>query len=105
MRIERARHEDLSDQLDRIGPCGAEGTAALIVQTTTVTTYPTAAGEFYACNPVGIDGSETEGGAATYTADSAQVIYCLNVGTAVPPNGTNVLASAVGGRWCFRYDG
>ena len=70
-----------------------------------MTTYPTAAGVFYAANPTEIDGSEVEGGAATYTADTSQVIYCLNTGTAIPPVGTRVVAEAVGGRWVFRYDG
>ena len=65
------------------------------------TTYPTTAGAFYASNPTEIDGSEVEGGAASYTADATQVVYVLNVGTQIPPAGTRVVAHAVGGRWVF----
>lgn len=104
-RIERERHEDLEALVDRTDLAGTDGSAALLVQTTTVVTYPTSAAKFYGTNPVEIDGTATEGGAATYTPDPTQVIYCLNVGAAIPPPGTNVLASAVGGRWVFQYDG
>jgi len=104
-RIERARHEDLERVLDQVSPSGDGGSVARLVRTTTVTTYPTAAGLFYGCNPVDLDGSEVEGNAASYTQDTDQVMYCLNVGTAIPPASTNVIASAVGGRWVFRYDG
>jgi len=104
-RIERERHLDLERVVDQI-PAGDDGgSAARLVTTTTLATYPASAAEFYATNPTEIDGSETEGGAASYTADTTQVIYCLNVGTAIPPSGTRVVAHAVGGRWVFRYDG
>jgi hypothetical protein len=103
-RIERERHQDLEDLVDRIARGDDGAAASRLVRTTTITTYPTTAGRYYGCNPVEIDGTETEGGAATYTADTNQVIYCLNVGTTIPPAGTNLIASAVGGRWTFRYD-
>jgi hypothetical protein len=32
-------------------------------------------------------------------------VYALNVGTMIPPVGSRVVASSVGGRWVFRYDG
>lgn len=104
-RIERARHHDLDRIVDQITTDDNLGTASLLVVTTTVMTYPTTAGVFYATNPVEIDGTELEGNAATYAPDGSQVIYCLNTGTQVPPSGTRVIASAVGGRWVFRYDG
>ena len=103
-RIERERHQDLEDLVERI-PDGADsGTAGRLVRTTTITTYPTNAGRFYACNPVEIDGTEIEGSSASYIADTNQVLYCLNLGTAIPTAGTTLIATAVGGRWTFRYD-
>ncbi len=79
--------------------------APLLVTTTTVTTYPTTASAFFASNPTEIDGTETEGNAASYTPDTSQVVYAFNVGTQIPPAGTRVVVQAVGGRWVFRYDG
>lgn len=104
-RIERERQKALAGVVDRVAPFAADGSIALLVTTTTIITYPTAAASFYASNPTEIDGSEVEGGAASYTADATQVVYALNVGTQIPPAGTRVVAHAVGGRWVFRYDG
>jgi hypothetical protein len=104
-RIERERYKALSGVLDRVVPFVADGSAALLLTTTTIATYPSTAEAFFASNPTEIDGSEVEGGAASYTADATHVIYALNVGTMVPPVGTCVVASSVGGRWVFRYDG
>jgi hypothetical protein len=104
-RIERERQKALSGVLDRVGPFFSDGSAALLVTTTTVTSYPSTAAVFFASNPTEIDGSEVEGGAASYAADPMQVVYVLNVGTQVPPVGTRVVAHNVGGRWVFRYDG
>jgi len=104
-RIERERQKSLSSLLDRVLPFAADGSAALLLTTTTIATYPSMAGAFFASNPTEIDGSEVEGGAASYTADATQVVYALNVGTMIPPVGTRVVASCVGGKWVFRYDG
>jgi hypothetical protein len=105
MRTERLRHQALSDLVERFEAEAAEGSLAQLLTTTTVTSYPTEAGAFYAGNPTYVNGAETEGGAASYAPDPAQVIYAYNVGTQVPPQGTRVVAHAVGGRWVFRYDG
>jgi hypothetical protein len=104
-RVERERQKSLSGVLDRVVPFAADGSTAVLVTTTTVTTYPSTATTFYGTNPTEIDGSEIEGGAASYTADATQVLYALNVGTQVPPVGTRVVAHAVAGHWVFRYDG
>lgn len=77
----------------------------MIVTTTTVSSYPTSAGVFYGCNPDVITGSESEGATPTFTADTATVVYAVNLGTSIPPNGTKLVVHAAGGRWCFRYDG
>jgi hypothetical protein len=104
-RVERERQNALSRVIDRLASFAADGSTALLVTTTTVTTYPSTASSFYASNPTEIDGSEVEGGAASYTVDTTQVVYVINVGTQVPPVGTRVVAHAVAGRWVFRYDG
>ncbi len=105
MRIERLRHQNLSDLVDRLDVSGAEGSLAQLLTTVEISAYPTNAGAFYAGNPTYLGGTETEGGIASYSPDPSQVIYAYNLGTKVPPQGTQVVAHAVGGRWVFRYDG
>jgi hypothetical protein len=104
-RIASERHQALADLVDRLVPFSSDGSASLLVKTTTATSYPTTAGTFYASNPIEIDGTELEGSTASYSADETQVVYALNVGTQIPPVGTRVVVQAVGGRWVFRYDG
>jgi hypothetical protein len=105
LRVMRERQLVASAVLDRSAGQDPYGSAAMCVITTTFATYPTSAAEFYACNPELLTGAETEGAAATFTADTAMVIYAVNIGTVVPPNGTKVVIHAAGGRWVFRYDG
>jgi len=106
LRVQRDRQTAASAGSDNsAGRQDPYGSAALCVITTTVTTYPVAAGAFYACNPELLTGAETEGAAATFTADTDTVIYAFNVGTAIPPSGTKIVIHAAGGRWVFRYDG
>jgi hypothetical protein len=69
------------------------------------TTYPTAAGQFYACNPEILTGLESEGATPTFTADTITIIYAMNLGTQIPPAGTKLVVHSAGGRWMFRYDG
>jgi hypothetical protein len=87
----------------RLGGAEFPGSSAMLAQTTTVSTYPTTAAAFYAVVPCDIDGSESEGSAATYTPRTGSVAYAFNLGTDIPPSGTMVVCHAVGGRWCFRY--
>ena len=106
LRVMRKRQLVASSSLDRsVSEAHLYGSAAACVITTTVTMYPTVATEFYACNPELLTGLEIEGGTAIFTADTSTVIYAVNVGTAVPPNGMKIVIHAVGGRWVFRYDG
>lgn len=104
LRILRDRQTAASIALDRNGGQDPYASAAMVVITTTVTTYPTSAAEFYACNPELLTGSEAEGATPTFTVDTATIVYALNLGTAIPPNGTYLVIHSVGGRWCFRYD-
>jgi hypothetical protein len=90
---------------DRLATFAEDGTVAILAQTTTVTTYPTVPGAFYACVPLWIDGPETEGATAAFTFNGTRTIYAFNLGTQVPPVGTRIIAHSCGGRWAFRYDG
>jgi hypothetical protein len=106
LRILRDRQTAAATAIDRSATAGdAHGSAAMCVITTTISSYPTSTGVFYACNPELLTGSEFEGAAPSFSADTASVVYALNLGTAVPPNGTIVVIHAVGGRWAFRFDG
>lgn len=101
----RRRHDDLLDDVDTaVAHAGAHG-AALLVKTTTKTSYPTVAGVFYYVQYQTASGTETEGGAGTLTADSAGLFYALNLGSAIPPAGTAVIAVFSDSLWTFRYDG
>jgi hypothetical protein len=103
-RVFRDRQRAEQGNLDRETGRAPEGAAALLAQTSTVSTYPTTASAFFACLPMDIDGSETEGASATYVQESSTVFYAWNAGTQVPPVGTAIVCHAVGGRWVFRYD-
>src|SRR5579885_2670836 len=104
-RILRERLVRASDAFDAAQAAQeAYGSAALLCQTTTVSTYPTTAQAYYACNPVSCDGTEAEGQAVTYTPDTSTTLFALNIGTTVPPSGSRVICHSVGGRWCFRWD-
>ncbi len=105
LRVMRKRQLAAETALDRLGTAADYGSAALCCITTTVTSYPTSAAEFYACNPELITGSVAEGATPTFTPDTATVLYALNLGTAIPPNGTILVVHSAGGRWVFRFDG
>jgi hypothetical protein len=106
LRILRERQLVASDALDRAGASqDPYGSAAMCAITTTASSYPTAAGAFYACNPELLTGSVAEGATPTFTADTSTIEYAFNLGTAIPPVGTILVIHSVGGRWCFRFDG
>lgn len=104
LRVIRDRQQAADGGLDREIGRAPEGSAALLAQTSTVSAYPTTASAFFACLPMDIDGSETEGASATYVKESSSVFYAWNAGTQIPPIGTTIVCHAVGGRWVFRYD-
>lgn len=79
-----------------------EGAPAIVGRTTTLVSYPASANVYFALNPVTVLGAETEGGAALLSYGSNHFM-ALNLGSIVPPNGTNVLCTYVGNRWVFRY--
>jgi hypothetical protein len=104
MRTDRLRQEAISEALELADIETDGGSVSFLGQTTTITTYPTTAGLYYAVTPLSVGGSEAEGSTATFTSESGTVM-AYNVGSTVPPNGTKVLVSGVGGRWVFRWDG
>lgn len=104
-RLLRLRQDDARAALDRRPAPGDDAGLAVLAQTTTLVRYPTAAGAFYACVPLRVDGPEVEGAAASFVADASRTIHAFNLGTQVPPANTRVVVHACGGRWTFRYDG
>lgn len=100
----RARDDVLLDELRRRDQASPVGSPSLIGQTKTVQAYPAAAQSFYACVPQTVLGKEKEGGTGILTPGTA-TFFALNLGTAVPPVGTSILATFVESRWVFRYDG
>lgn len=100
----RIRDEALNDETTQRDRLPSYGSPSLVAQTKTIRTYPSAAQQFYACVPQTVLGKEVEGGPGTLTPDSAS-FFALNLGTAIPPVGTTILATFVDSRWVFRYDG
>jgi hypothetical protein len=105
LRVIRDRSKAVEKTTDRAQGLAPVGAAAILAQTTTVSTYPTTASVFYACVPADIDGNESEGASATYVQEDSTVFYAWNAGTQIPPAGTTIVCHAVDGRWVFRYDG
>jgi hypothetical protein len=99
----RVRDEDITDALTATPYLADPGSPCLVLQTTVLTAYPTAAQSFFACVPVTVLGAETEGGQATLTP-LAPTVFAVNLGAGLPPQGTKVISSYVGNRWVFRYD-
>jgi hypothetical protein len=99
----RAREAALAAGLSEAPYLADPGAPCLVAQTTVVKTYPTQAQSYFACSPVAVLGAEVEGGAANLTAQPP-LFLALNLGSALPPRGTDVIATFVGNRWVFRYD-
>ena len=99
----RVRDDAITGDLSVVPYLADPGTPCLVARTTRLATYPTSARSFFACTPVPVLGAEVEGGAATLTP-LTPTFYALNLGGAIPPQGTDVIASFVGNRWVFRYD-
>jgi hypothetical protein len=100
----RMRDGNLGVEFSQSGRDPSLGMPCLLVQTTTIKAYPTLAQSFYGCSPLTILGAEVEGGEGVITVGPS-TFFALNVGSVVPPTGTNLLATFVDNRWVFRYDG
>ncbi len=100
----RLREAALLDGSGRRDRDFTAGPPSLVAQTTTLKAYPTSASQFFACFPMTVLGPEVEGGPGTL-APGTTTFLALNLGSAIPPKGTSVLATFVDNRWVFRYDG
>ena len=98
----RDRHAELLDEAGRLDGQVGPLPGPMLVQTKTVGTYPTVAGKYYAVAPVDPGGAEGEGNSGTFAVGSV-TFFALNVGGSVPPSGTKVVATPLGGRWVFSY--
>lgn len=95
---------DLLDNLTRHDRDPSFATPCLVAQTKVQSSYPSVAQNFFACAPLTILGLEVEGGTGVIMPGSATFL-ALNLGSAVPPAGTNIVATFVDSRWVFRFDG
>jgi hypothetical protein len=100
----RVREAALADAASRVGRDFSPGVPSLVAQTKAISSYPTVAQRFYACSPLTVLGPEVEGGPGTMAAGTS-TFHALNLGSAVPPLGANVVVTFVDNRWVFRYDG
>ena len=97
------RERSLAKEVTRQESDPPIGAPSLLACTKVLTSYPTAASCFFACQPLTLLGPEVEGGSGVVTGLDTTFL-ALNLGGAVPPIGTQVLATFVGNRWVFRYD-
>ncbi len=99
----RNRILDVGDQIADAGNRIArpEGTRAFLGKVVNGGSKPTGQGRIYLVNPVQLDGTETEGGTATITADTARQIPVL-LFDATPAVGDYLICHSVGGRWIAR---
>ena len=100
----RIREAALFDEFGRRDRDQTFGMPCLLGQTWKISSYPAVAQSFYACAPLTLLGSEVEGGAGTVTPGPSTFL-ALNLGSVVPPIGTNILATFIDNRWVFRFDG
>lgn len=95
---------DLVNRSGRSRSNPAPASPILVSRTKTLNRYPTTANVYYACDALSVFGNEVEGVVGSLTTYNSTFL-ALNLGKSIPPNGTVVLATFVGNRWVFRYDG
>ena len=100
----RARHWDLYRAADQVPQRSGGGTARRLVQVYDGGSMPTEPDHFFLSHPVELDGSETESGGYTPTADTDQTIP-VDVLWHAPAVGDILTAYAVGGRWVAERGG
>lgn len=99
-----ARHWDLAELADRAPARPSGGTPRRLVQVYNGGSMGLSADLFYLTHPAELDGSETEGGTYTPTADTTQTIP-VDVLWHAPSVGDLLTAYAVGGRWVAERGG
>lgn len=97
------RGDALADDVRRRDSAPPLGPPSLLARTTTLKAYPTTPQSYYACLPLTLLGAEVEGGPGLASPGNA-TFFALNLGSSVPPPGTQVLTTFVGNRWVFRFD-
>jgi hypothetical protein len=97
-----ARARDLGDELSNLPQDTGGSPDNLLCVTAVFTTYPTTASAFFYVIPVALLGTQAEGSPGTTTPDPSG-FFAFNLGSTVPPNGTQVLVSRVPNRWVFPY--
>lgn len=102
-RVQR-RLDQIEDLIARLGPAAPGGHAFLVGRTTTVGTYPTLPGSYFAVQVTRVGGAEVAGGVAS-TTDVGGVEMVANVGKGLPPPGSLVEFRRTGGRWVMQWDG
>lgn len=98
----RNRNYDDRKALVSISSPNPNGGAVIIGVTQTVGTYPTVSNRAYAMLFADIACSETEGSAPTF-ATSGNILYAVNLGGVIPPDGTPVELTQVGSLYQFTY--
>lgn len=98
----RRRQDDI-DRLLEGKPRGPDlGAVTVVGQTGTSGSYPVTARSVYRIELQRIIVTEKEGQPITYQALGRHV-YAANLGTSVPPLGTPVEATLIGGKYVFTY--
>jgi len=95
----RRRQDDLRQRLDSIPADFAEGTHTRLGQVYDAGSIPTALPGQFALHPATISGTESEGSAASFSADTSKSFVSTVVGGRVPVAGDVLIPHMVGGRW------
>jgi hypothetical protein len=97
--------ESVLTEISTRGPSDqTSGPPCMVARTVSLGSYPTTATCFYACNPITVLGTEAEDGPSILTTEAC-TLFALNLGSTIPPAGTDILVTFVRHRWAFRYDG
>jgi hypothetical protein len=102
-RLLRLRESALFDEFKDNRPDFVAGSLSLLARTKVLHSYPTLASCYFACEPLAVLGTETEGGPGVVSGNST-TFFALNLGSTIPPSGTQIVVTNVGNRWVFRYD-
>ncbi|GAC1463681.1 MAG: hypothetical protein NVSMB9_01420 [Isosphaeraceae bacterium] len=98
------REGALSDDVKRRDSDPSLSSPSLLAATTNLISYPTKIQCYYACQPLTLLGAEVEGGPGVMSTEYS-TFFALNLGSKIPPVGTQVLTTFIASRWVFRYDG
>lgn len=95
----RAVHAERADAFARLPNNPPESTPSFVGKVVDGGSMPTTGGKFFLLEPVDADGTESEGGTATLSADSTRKIPTLVLGDDPPEVGDYLVAKAIGGLW------